>query len=122
MAVQVNKLATASRNGVVTLEETAPQYRSVTLMIVGQRLTIKTDQEPEVLESMAQEINAVWDTIRKSAPGASAPQVMALTMMQIMERARIAEQQDELHCQVIDRHAQRLEMLLSSLDAAENQK
>ncbi|MBQ1267730.1 MAG: cell division protein ZapA [Proteobacteria bacterium] len=120
MANSAQQLASTSRQGVVTLESQAPVYQSVQLMIAGQRLALKTDQDPAVLESMAQEVNACVEEIRRNAPGASSPQIMALALMQLMERARQAEQQDAYHCQVIERHAQRLEKLLASMDSAES--
>ena len=110
------------RNGVVTLEPQQNVMKTVNLVIVGQRLALKTDQDPAELERMAQELNDCADLIRKQAPGASAPQIMALTMMQVMERALKAERQDALHCQAMSDYARRLELLLSSLDSAEPQK
>ena len=120
MANLAQQIASTGRQGVVTLESKEPVYRSVQLVIAGQRLALKTDQDPAVIESMAQEVNACVDEIRRSAPGASSPQIMALALMQLMERAREAERQDAYHCQVIERHAQRLEKLLASMDSAES--
>lgn len=120
MANSVQQLASTGRQGVVTLSSKAPVYRSVQLIVAGQRLALKTDQEPAELESMAQEINACIDDIRRDAPGASSPQIMALALMQLMERARQAEQKDAYHCQVIEHHAQRLEQLFTSMDSAES--
>ena len=115
-------MASVSRNGVVTLESEMPVFRTVNVVVAGQRLALKTDQEPEVLEGMSAEINEIVDSIRQAAPGASAPQVMALALMQLMERVHDAERQDMMHCAVIERHAARLERLLTNLEAAESQE
>ncbi len=117
MANSTQQTASANRQGIVTLEATQPVYTTVSLMIGGQRLTLKTDQDPSTLESMAKEVNDCIDAIRKSAPSTSAPQVMALALMQIMERARAAESRDVDRCHTIESHADRLEMLLAAMDS-----
>lgn len=91
-------------------------------MIAGQKLSLKTDQDPNELVSMSQEINACIEAIRKTSPNASTLQIMALALMQIMERARTAERQDAFHCHVLEQHTQRLEMLLAAMESPDSQK
>lgn len=96
--------------------------RSVTLLIAGQRITIRTDQSEERLNLLAGEVNALMDSLRQDAPSATQPQLMALVALQLADRAVCAEQAVQQENLKIERHIERLSGILRSLDDADMQK
>ena len=88
--------------------ETHGVVRSVTLNVAGQRITVRTDQDADYLNSLANDVNGIVDALRQAAPGAGLPQLMALTAMQLADRAVSAEaalQQENLK---VEKHIDRL--------------
>ena len=91
--------------------------RSVTLNVAGQRITVRTDQDADYLNSLANDVNGIVDALRQAAPGAGLPQLMALTAMQLADRAVSAEaalQQENLK---VEKHIDRLSDILRTLDS-----
>jgi len=106
----------SQKDGVVTLDTPQENVQSVAIAVAGQRIVVRTDRSEAYLMSLAQEVNACVESIRRSAPSAGLPQIMALVAMQLAERARVAEQSDQMHCRAIEQHAQRLSDLLADFD------
>ena len=97
--------------------ETHGVVRSVTLNVAGQRITVRTDQDADYLNSLANDVNGIVDVLRQAAPGAGLPQLMALTAMQLADRAVSAEaalQQENLK---VEKHMDRLSGILRTLDS-----
>ena len=97
--------------------ETHGVVRSVTLNVAGQRITVRTDQDADYLNSLANDVNGIVDALRHAAPGAGLPQLMALTAMQLADRAVSAEaalQQENLK---VEKHIDRLSDILRTLDS-----
>ena len=97
--------------------ETHGVVRSVTLNVAGQRITVRTDHDADYLNSLANDVNGIVDALRQAAPGAGLPQLMALTAMQLADRAVSAEaalQQENLK---VEKHIDRLSDILRTLDS-----
>ena len=97
--------------------ETHGVVRSVTLNVAGQRITVRTDQDADYLNSLANDVNGIVDALRQAAPRAGLPQLMALTAMQLADRAVSAEaalQQENLK---VEKHIDRLSDILRTLDS-----
>ena len=97
--------------------ETHGVVRSVTLNVAGQRITVRTDQDADYLNSLANDVNGIVDALRQAAPGAGLPQLMALAAMQLADRAVSAEaalQQENLK---VEKHIDRLSDILRTLDS-----
>ena len=109
------------QKGVATIESNAPgTIRSVALMIAGQRIVIKTDQSQEYMAALAAEVNALIDDLRKNSPGTGLPVIMALASIQLADRALSAEQTLQRENLKVERHIERLNGILKSLESGES--
>lgn len=97
-------------------QETQNVLHSVTLNVAGQRFTIRTDQDPEYLAGLAEDVTQIVNALRQSAPGCGLPKLMALVAIQLADRACVAEQALEKESLKIEKHIERLSGILNSLD------
>ena len=111
-----------SRQHVETLSPTGDgTIRTVTLIVAGQRVSIRTDQNPEYLNALAEEVNTLVDSLRRSSPGSGMPVLMALAAVQLADRAVNAEQAAARETMKVERHIERLNGILQSLDGGDLQ-
>ena len=96
--------------------------RTVTLLVAGQRVTIRTDQDPDYLNGLAAEVNALVDSLRQASPGSSMPLLMALAAVQLADRAVCAEKSAERENRKVERHIERLSGILRNLEAGDLQR
>ncbi len=107
----------ASQKQVSTITNTgASTVRTVHLQVAGQRVSIRTDQDPEYLNSLAAEVNGLLDSLRQASPGAGMPVLMALAAVQLADRAVTAERAVEQENLKVERHIERLSSILNALD------
>ncbi len=111
-----------SRQQVSTLTSAGDgTIRTVTLLVGGQRISIRTDQNPDYLNGLAAEVNALVESLRQASPGSGMPVLMALAAVQLADRAISAEQAVERENLKVERHIERLSGILRSLEAADLQ-
>lgn len=111
-----------SRQQVSTLTSAGDgTVRTVTLLVGGQRISIRTDQNPDYLNGLAAEVNALVESLRQASPGSGMPVLMALAAVQLADRAISAEQAVERENLKVERHIERLSGILRSLEAADLQ-
>ncbi len=124
MAVNLNQTAANTvRTTVSTISAaSAGTVRSVSLMVAGQRITIRTDQSEEYLNALAAEVNGLVDSLRKDAPGAGMPQLMSLAMVMLADRACAAEKAAMRESDKVERHIERLTGILNALEDGSYQK
>ena len=92
--------------------------RSVVLMVAGQRIVIRSDQSEGYLHALADEINALIESLRQASPASGLPALMALASMQLLDRAICAEQALDQENLKVERHIARLGDILRNLDNA----
>ena len=124
MAVNLTQTAANTvRTTVSTVSAaSAGTVRSVSLLIAGQRITIRTDQSEEYLNALAAEVNGLVDSLRKDAPGAGMPQLMSLAMVMLADRACAAEKAAMRESDKVERHIERLTGILNALEDGSYQK
>ena len=94
----------------------AGTIRSVTLKVAGQVITLRTDQSEAYMHNLAGEVNALLESLRSAAPSMGLPQLMAMAALQLADRAVCAEQAVYQENLKLERHIERLNGILRSLD------
>ena len=118
MAVNLTQTAVNNGRTSVTTVSTASAgtVRSVSLLVAGQRISIRTDQSEEYLNALAAEVNGLVDSLRKGAPGAGMPQLMSLALVMLADRACTAEKAVMRENDKVERHIERLTGILNALE------
>ncbi|MBQ9817597.1 MAG: cell division protein ZapA [Proteobacteria bacterium] len=116
-----NSFQTSSQSGRSRVTTVAPSsdgtIRSVSLLVGGQRIVIRTDQNPEYLQALANEVNELVESLQQASPGTGMPTIMALASIQLADRAFAAEQAVERENIKIERHIERLNCILKNLES-----
>ena len=94
----------------------AGTVRTVHLQVAGQKVSIRTDQNPDYLNALAAEVNSLLESLRQASPGAGLPVLMALAAVQLADRAVTAERAVEQENFKVERHIERLTSILNALD------
>lgn len=113
--------APATPRRVVTDAE-APKkqdVQTVALNVAGVNLTIRTTQSLEYLKGLVSQVNALVNSLRQSAPNSAIPQLMAMALIQIADRASEAESALERSNRKVETHIERLTKILGALDNSE---
>lgn len=92
--------------------------RTVHLQVAGQRVSIRTDQDPDYLHYLAAEVNTLLESLRQASPGTGMPVLMALAAVQLADRAVAAEKTVVQENIKLERHIERLNSILNALDNA----
>lgn len=121
MAMNEYQSAPATPRRVVTDAE-APKkqdVQTVALNVAGVNLTIRTTQSLEYLKGLVSQVNALVNSLRQSAPNSAIPQLMAMALIQIADRASEAESALERSNRKVETHIERLTKILGALDNSE---
>ena len=108
----------AGVNQVATVTSETRTLRSVPITVAGQHISIRTDQSEEYLNALAVEVNALIESIRQASPGTGLPVIMALAFIQLADRAVSAEAAVQRQEMKVERHIERLNGILKTLESS----
>lgn len=97
------------------------KMRTVTLTVAGLTISLRTDRDETYLRTLADEINACVGDLRQASPRAGLPQLMALMLIQFLDRAKTSESAVLEGDARLHTHAERLSAILEAFDAGDLQ-
>lgn len=100
-----------------TSVDALPEKRSVSLLIAGQRLSIRTDKDEDYLQQLAAHVNGIIDELQTSTRHASTQQLFLLAALNMADELFQAHDLNQDLREEVQRRTERLLRMLDGADA-----
>lgn len=102
-----------------TSVDALPEKRSVSLLIAGQRLSIRSDKDEEYLQNLAAHVNGIIDDLQNGARHASTQQIFLLAALNMADELFQAQDLNQDLRAEVERRTERLIRMLDGADAGD---